>query len=362
VEVAPAPDASCACPVAGAFTCVGDSFYARCAAGRWEPSEPPAGAAICDGRCADLLTDPANCGECGKRCDEGVDCVFGGCGEPPAWEGIRTDVPLAELAGWERCWSSRYDQTGFDLATIQAQCPGRRLLLGCGSVGSATLTVAAQGLREDVLFVVPDDKLSVHTAGGVAWYYNSAVSWGFAPPGVLVYRNTCDINPADGRAYLQEDQRLCWHAADGRLKDGWRCGSNRPLNAGDAASGSFERVIYQVRGPQVGPVEGELRLVDGSTPYEGRVEIYHAGEWGTVCDDYWTANLNAATVVCRQLGYGAAVRATNNSSFGDGAGPIWLDNVQCTGPEARLVDCPHNEWGVHNCNHGTDAGVVCTGP
>ena len=42
-----------------------------------------------------------------------------------------------------------------------------------------------------------------------------------------------------------------------------------------------------------------------------------------------------------------------------GAGQIWLDDVGCLGTEARLIDCPSNALGDHNCGHFEDAGVRC---
>ena len=47
--------------------------------------------------------------------------------------------------------------------------------------------------------------------------------------------------------------------------------------------------------------------------------------------------------------------------FGGGAGDIWIDNVECTGLESNLKDCIHRGWGIHNCGHDDDAGVVCSG-
>lgn len=49
------------------------------------------------------------------------------------------------------------------------------------------------------------------------------------------------------------------------------------------------------------------------------------------------------------------------SFFGPGTGPIWLDDVQCSGIEARLVNCSSSQIGVHNCHHSEDAGVTCQG-
>uniref|UniRef100_A0A8C9FWX7 Soluble scavenger receptor cysteine-rich domain-containing protein SSC5D n=1 Tax=Pavo cristatus TaxID=9049 RepID=A0A8C9FWX7_PAVCR len=103
-----------------------------------------------------------------------------------------------------------------------------------------------------------------------------------------------------------------------------------------------------------------LRLVNGSNRCSGRVEVLHNQQWGTVCDNGW--DLNDAEVVCQQLGCGAAVSAPGSAHFGEGFNPIWLEDVECTGMEGALSECRSRKGKPSKCNHGEDAGVVCSDP
>ena len=120
-----------------------------------------------------------------------------------------------------------------------------------------------------------------------------------------------------------------------------------------------------------------MRLAGGMTDTEGRVEVCVSGPlWSSVCDDYWGAL--DAQVVCRQLGYSeggsylfkemnyfiigfllSESLAFSTAYFGQGAGPILLDNVHCNGSESSLLDCNH--LNQSNCAHSSDAGVRCQG-
>ena len=163
---------------------------------------------------------------------------------------------------------------------------------------------------------------------------------------------------------------------------------------------------------------GDIRIQGGSNRYEGRVEICNNNQWGTVCDDSW--GTLEARVACRQLGFSSigthwcklfyevglqsrmndlntvtswfssqvefcaftisrwelflsesflpisefvstGAIAWSRAYFGKGTGAILLDQVACTGNETRLVNCPSNPLGVHNCGHHEDAGVTCQG-
>jgi len=52
-------------------------------------------------------------------------------------------------------------------------------------------------------------------------------------------------------------------------------------------------------------------------------------------------------------------QAFSFSFFGQGTGPIHLDDLGCRGSEQRLIDCPYDA--THNCVHFEDTGVRCQG-
>lgn len=51
--------------------------------------------------------------------------------------------------------------------------------------------------------------------------------------------------------------------------------------------------------------------------------------------------------------------AYHNAHYGEGTGPIYFDNIVCTGSEVDLFRCHHNLIGDHNCGHAEDVGVQC---
>uniref|UniRef100_A0A8D2D2F2 Scavenger receptor family member expressed on T cells 1 n=1 Tax=Sciurus vulgaris TaxID=55149 RepID=A0A8D2D2F2_SCIVU len=131
----------------------------------------------------------------------------------------------------------------------------------------------------------------------------------------------------------------CRHRHDRIL---WQCPS-APWNQNSCSSGEEAWVLCA--GDSRGE-EGAVRLRGGEDGCSGRVELWHGGSWGTVCDDSW--DLADAEVVCRQLGCGRAVDALRGA-------------VGCRGSEASLWGCPAEPWGRGDCEHKEDAGVRCSG-
>ena len=105
--------------------------------------------------------------------------------------------------------------------------------------------------------------------------------------------------------------------------------------------------------------DGDIRLVDGPTQLEGRVEICFNNTYGSVCHDLWGEA--DAQVVCKQLGFNdSGASALANAYYNSSSGPIYLDNVQCEGNETSLIECDYDR-NVNDCDHTEDAGVSCQG-
>ncbi|KAG2484911.1 hypothetical protein HYH03_016297 [Edaphochlamys debaryana] len=109
--------------------------------------------------------------------------------------------------------------------------------------------------------------------------------------------------------------------------------------------------------------EGHVKLVNGWVDgSSGRVEVYHAGQMGTICDDAWDDD--DATVVCRQLGFDGGY-AEWGGAFGPGFEwqPIYMNRVACDGSEPEVATCGRwggeGSWGNHTCSHWEDAGATC---
>lgn len=98
------------------------------------------------------------------------------------------------------------------------------------------------------------------------------------------------------------------------------------------------------------PIEGDLRLLG----VEGILQVYHNGEWRGVCDDAFAAE--AGEVACRQLGMGFVEGYIGVTGPSDS---FWLDDVVCTGTEARLTDCDTTSWGSDNCGINEHVALYC---
>ena len=106
--------------------------------------------------------------------------------------------------------------------------------------------------------------------------------------------------------------------------------------------------------PVAGVCGPRTRLVDGSGPNNGRLEVLYNGEWRGVCDDSWTQT--NSDVVCRELGFQTGVEfdATNpNDNF-------WIDDATCAGTELSIHDCSFPGYGNENCSSGEAVGLTCS--
>nr|XP_020459832.1 lysyl oxidase homolog 3 isoform X4 [Monopterus albus] len=140
-------------------------------------------------------------------------------------------------------------------------------------------------------------------------------------------------------------------------------------NTTSSCEGGMPVVVSCMPGPQFMQNSGlkkklktssNVRLKGGARLGEGRVEVLKDNKWGTVCDDRW--DLQSASVVCRELGFGSAKEALTGARMGQGMGPVYMNEVKCVGEEKSIWNCPYKNVTSEDCQHMEDAAVRCNVP
>ena len=145
------------------------------------------------------------------------------------------DPSVLSSGGWTRCYNGTYavNLIPSQIATILSQCNQTKLLLACKPLSNSNYTLAAMGLRSDVLYNCSSITTCTHVANGVGWYFSDTASWGFVSANDSVTRTSCDT------ASTNPTFRLCWHT--GFTFGGYRCGSTTGLNSDT----TWERSVWQ---------------------------------------------------------------------------------------------------------------------
>ncbi|CAJ1078187.1 scavenger receptor cysteine-rich type 1 protein M130-like [Xyrichtys novacula] len=285
------------------------------------------------------------CGEAWDISDATVVCRQLDCGRAHK---ISTTDERSRDTG--QTWIDRIECNGMESTLTQCrQSPFRDRTCNISSVAGVICTGGME-----VRLANGKDECSgrVEVRHGEEWYTVCDTEWSHSKAGVVCAQLECGepVSAPVGAQFGQGNGSVV-EASDSCFR-----------NVSDLQQCSLRGFSSSTCGHEkdVGAVcAAQLRLVGGSGPCSGRVEVHYKGEWGTVCDDEW--ELPNADVVCKQLGCGHAVSAPTSAHFGRGSGPIWLDNVRCSGDESALTQCEHPDFGENNCGHGEDAGVVCIG-
>ncbi|KAH3847161.1 hypothetical protein DPMN_089478 [Dreissena polymorpha] len=98
----------------------------------------------------------------------------------------------------------------------------------------------------------------------------------------------------------------------------------------------------------------EIRLVDGNSTFDGRVEIKVFNTWGTICHDHF--EMEDANVICKMIGFNPA-KGFRTSSI-EGTGPVYVDNMACDANSSHINDCRYVTY--DDCSHREDVAVTCT--
>ncbi|KAM6970112.1 scavenger receptor cysteine-rich type 1 protein M130-like [Aplochiton taeniatus] len=129
----------------------------------------------------------------------------------------------------------------------------------------------------------------------------------------------------------------------------------RQLDCGSAVSTGGQSVFTQRLSKSLSPES--VRLVNGSRPCSGRVEVKSDQWWVSVCEADF--DWQDAEVVCRQSGCGAP-SALQGALYGEVEAPVWTKEFQCEGNESRLLDCVTSASARDSCSPGKAVRLTCS--
>ncbi|XP_078284946.1 scavenger receptor cysteine-rich domain-containing protein DMBT1-like [Rhinoraja longicauda] len=303
-----------------------------------------------------------------SRCDGRVEIYHNGRWgrvQDRAWNIHDSNVVCRELGCGYAIFaynSSRYGEGELPAWVNNVQCEGNESQLQMCS----TFTLNPISNDSTGVGVLCSDHLQLRMAGGgstcagrVEIYYRG--SWG------TVCDDSWDLVDANvvcrqlGCGYAVEDKipGFCGRANGQIWLDEVRCSGNESYlwNCSSAPWGRHDcshKEDVTVKCSE----HKEMRLVNGERRCEGRVEVWHNGTWGTVCSE--KLERQDAEVICKQMKCGPLVFIDYIAKkYGEGSGPIWMDEMKCSSHESALWQCQYDPWGQHNCGHNEDAGVSC---
>ncbi|XP_074918266.1 scavenger receptor cysteine-rich type 1 protein M130-like, partial [Chelonoidis abingdonii] len=190
---------------------------------------------------------------------------------------------------------------------------------------------------------------------GDAWGTVCDSHWDLSDANVLCHQLNCGFaESAPGGAYFGKGTDSVW-------TDTYHCKGTEPhlahcpvtaLGASQCSHDNDTSVICSGRSES-------LRLLNGESQCDRRVEISLRGVWDRVLDDEW--DMNDANVVCRQLQCGVAEKAYNPPKSEQGMGPVGLRRVQCVRNETHLTLCDNSTSETFQAGIAADVGVICSG-
>ncbi len=190
------------------------------------------GTTCANGVCANATSEITACVDGDKCCPAG--CAVNGDNDCLFWKsGVQQGVEQTALTGWSQCYADTYANGNTAMGDILKACDKGKLLMACRPTGASAFTLLAMAPRPDVTHDCGTQNNCVHQANGVGWYYSDQWSWGFAPGGLPVSRNSCDVESSS------PEQRMCWHSGGGNINSGYRCGNSTSFDT------NWERVVFE---------------------------------------------------------------------------------------------------------------------